>query len=365
MNLFLPPDAPCSRELENLLTLIDRLYPLPQRFRTALPRDVADLSRLLTSERPRRDMGYLGRPAMVSAYIRYFLPWNVYRLIRLLPQLPLNFAPGDAIVDIGSGPLTLPIALWICRPDLRTLPLEFRCLDRTGPILDAGKKIIDALMTTVKATELSHATACVQHVGAPWKIRTIRGSLGDRIEGKKARLVTAINVFNELFWDEHEGPRKVALRNAPMLAALADPEGSILVVEPGIPRSGEFIFHLRSELMSLGRLPLAPCTHTAACPLPAGRRGAKWCHFAFDTEKAPEALHRLSRAAGLPKERATMSFLFAGPVTPDSHKIPAKELVIRILSDPFPVAARAAASKSLSRAAHHQQHISDQSGRGG
>lgn len=332
MDLFPPLNEQARQDLEQLLPLIDRLFPLPGRFRARLPRDVAELSRQLTSERPRREAGYLGQKALLSAYLRYFLPWNVFRLGRLLPSLNLQFEAQDAITDIGSGPLTLPITLWVCRPDLRDLPLEFRCLDRTGAILEAGKRILQALPSR-------------------WKVRTIRGSLGERIEGKPARLVTAINVFNELFWEEHNGPQLVAERYASLLSALAEDRGSILIVEPGIPRSGEFISAMRTQLLLLGRPPLAPCTHSTACPLPGGQRGARWCHFAFETDEAPETLHRLSRAAGLPKERATVSFLLAGPSAtgalqagappvmgkhPPEQPKPAK-LPVRILSDPFPV----------------------------
>lgn len=340
MNLFLPLNEPVRTDLERLFPLLEQLFPIPGRFRARLPQDVAELSRQLTSERPRRDAGYLGQKALLSAYLHYFMPWNVFRLCRLLPALDIELNEGDAVTDLGSGPLTLPIALWMCRPDLRELPLEFRCLDRTAAILDAGKRIMQALPSQ-------------------WKIRTIRGSLGERIEGMPAKLVTAINVFNELFWDTHDGPRLVADRYSPVLSALAAEKGLILIVEPGIPRSGEFISAMREGLLKLGRVPRAPCTHSAACPLPGGRRGAKWCHFAFDTDEAPEALHRLSRAAGLPKERATMSFLLAGlpvrgscppaavgtagqagaTVSIAQTGAPAigPQLALRVLSDSFPI----------------------------
>ncbi|MCA1949450.1 MAG: rRNA methyltransferase [Treponema sp.] len=352
-NLFLPLNEPVRTDLERLFPLLEQLFPIPGRFRARLPQDVAELSRQLTSERPRRDAGYLGQKALLSAYLHYFMPWNVFRLCRLLPALDIELNAGDAVTDLGSGPLTLPIALWMCRPDLREIPLEFRCLDRTAAILDAGKRIMQALPSQ-------------------WKIRTIRGSLGERIEGKPAKLVTAINVFNELFWDTHDGPRLVAERYGPVLSALAAEEGLILIVEPGIPRSGEFISAMREGLLSLGRVPRAPCTHSAACPLPGERRGAKWCHFAFDTDEAPEALHRLSRAAGLPKERATMSFLLAGPPlrgfrpgTAGKAELAGKaepagtagsagsagpvaighKLAFRVLSDPFPLGDKATFSR--------------------
>ncbi|GAB1481905.1 hypothetical protein MASR2M78_07200 [Treponema sp.] len=174
--LFPHPDKELQGSLDAFLDLIEKTQPLPGRFRSQLPRDVADLSHSLTDQRSDRDDGYLGKPAQLSAYLRYFLPWNLYRLVRLLPSLPLNLKDGDAITDLGSGPLTVPIALWLSRPELRSLHLEFRCLDRTGKVLEAGNKLFAAL---------------VVGTNSPWKIRTIRGSLGARIDGPKAALVTA------------------------------------------------------------------------------------------------------------------------------------------------------------------------------
>jgi hypothetical protein len=315
--------------MDALIDLIDKTFPLPSRFRAGLPRDVAALSRSLTDKRSDRDDGYLGKPAPLSAYLRYFLPWNVYRLARLLPALAIDLADGDSVTDLGSGPLTVPIALWLARPDLRSKRLDFRCLDRTGKVLDAGNALFSALVA---------GTNC------PWKIRTIRGSLGTRIEGGKAALVTAANVLNELFWEDRTPVAEQAERKAGFLSALAGDRGAVLVVEPGIPRSGEFISALRAAFIELGRNPLAPCTHALACPMSGGHRGAKWCHFAFETDDAPPRLHKLSAAAGIPKERATLSFLYSGPridpaMVPTAFSATAagKGLAVRVISDAFPL----------------------------
>jgi hypothetical protein len=61
---------------------------------------------------------------------------------------------------------------------------------------------------------------------------------------------------------------------------------------------------------------------------------AKWCHFAFETRDAPERLLHLSGAAGLPKERATISYLFTGK---EINTATGPELATRIISDIFPV----------------------------
>jgi len=327
------------RNLDFLPGLIDKVFPLPARFRPGLKLDVADLSRLLTSERPERGSSYLGRPALLSAYLRYFLPWNIYRLSRLFSIIPLDLKPNDAINDIGAGPLTLAASLWISRPDLRTIPIEFRCLDRTSAVLEAGKKLFAALSEVLPPRDggLSGLSGLSGdsglNSGCPWTIKIIRGelkrngALSVEIRGKPAALSAAVNVYNEIFWnfpyrDEDELVR-FADNQARLLSSLTESSGSVLVVEPGIPRSGEFISLLRSSLMNENRFPVSPCTHSGSCPLPANRfknntgtgGKAKWCHFAFDTESAPPELHQLSAAARLPKERAVLSYILAGPVS--------------------------------------------------
>ncbi|MBO4759092.1 MAG: rRNA methyltransferase, partial [Spirochaetaceae bacterium] len=65
-----------------------------------------------------------------------------------------------------------------------------------------------------------------------------------------------------------------------------------------------------------------------------GTRNAKWCHFVRDTADAPSALAKRSEAAGLPKDRAAVSFVFAENTggAPKAEK-PAEKLAVRIISD--------------------------------
>jgi hypothetical protein len=319
--------------MENLPRLVDKLFPIPSQYRFRLKKDVAELSRLLTESRGERPGAYLNTGAALSAYLRYFLPWNVYRLVRLLPALPLSLKDGDSVTDLGSGPLTVPIALWIARPDLRGLELEFRCVDQTAKVLDAGLKLFSAL----------------SHGGdAAWTIKTIRADIRENHSRRpsppaaKSALVCAVNVYNELFWKiphtDHFSLEEEALREGRRLDALAAPGGSILVVEPGVPRSGEFIASLRAALGSVGRGTSAPCTHSGDCPWPGGKEQGKqkWCHFAFSSGDAPKKLKDLSALSGIPKERAVLSFLLtgAGEITPSpaGNSIP-----VRVMSDAFPV----------------------------
>jgi hypothetical protein len=370
-------DAETRIALEGFPHLIDRTFPLPRRHAGGLPRNIAELSRLFTGARGERTETYLGKPAFLSAYLRYFLPWNLYRICRLLPGLALPLEDGGTVTDLGSGPLTFPLALWISRPNLRGLRLEFRCIDRTAAVMKAGEKLLRALTGD----------------GCPWVIRMEKDSLGrsdqfgkkdlsgmrGQRQGKPARLVTAVNVFTELAQNipgTADGQfRQFADKSFKALTNYLSETGYVLVVEPGNPQGGAFITGLRSALIESGGSVLAPCPHAQACPFPGGktarregqqtagytRRKGKWCHFAFDTEEAPATLRLLSAKAGLPKERAALSFLFAGLRTKEKPKQSSRRgnLRLRVISDSFPLPALTGLSE---RDAHFGRYCCSEQG---
>jgi len=325
----LSPDS--QKILNSVPVLINKTFPIPGRFRSALPSDIAELSRLLTNNRGERSLSYLGRPEFLSAYLHYFLPWNLYRLCILLPILDLQLPAGSIITDLGCGPLTFASALWITRPDLRSIPLEINCVDRVWSALEAGNKFLTAL--------------CKQSgFECNWKINLIKKDINIQNTGKgfgkkNSHLVCAVNMFNEQYdrisHSNTEGLRRLAANAAQFMHNEAAPDASILTVEPGIPQSGRFISSLREAFMDLGRMPANPCTHTADCPFTPGRQKSgikqKWCHFAFEAADAPNELKRLSKAAKLQKERLAFSFLLT-----KAASNPIKENV-RVISDAFPL----------------------------
>jgi ribosomal protein RSM22 (predicted rRNA methylase) len=317
-NIFSPLLPQTRRLLDDIPALIDRVFPLPARFRSALPKDIAELSRLLTSGRGERGLSYMGRPPLLSAYLRYFLPWNLYRLCRLLPDLDISLSAGDKVTDLGCGPLTLTSALWICREDLRSVPLEFNCVEQNHSALDAGKKFFSALVGE----------------NSPWKINAIKSDL-KTVKVKNATLICAVNVFNEMYGDisrSNEDSLKLNAQKASrLLAGYGSASSAFLIVEPGFPRCGEFISLLRGAFLEQGIRPLSPCPHDKTCPIPGKKR---WCHFAFETNDAPQALHRLSHASGLPKERAVLSFIYANKAGQIQLGTANK---LRIISDVFPL----------------------------
>jgi len=309
--------------INDLPKLLEKTFPVPQRFRNKLPHDIADLSKLLTNQRGQRSLSYLARPGYLSAYLHYFLPWNICRLCIVLPDFNLNLENGNTITDLGCGPLTFACALWISRPDLRNISLEINCIDRSGPALEAGKKLFEAL----------------SRGESPWKFNFKKKEIDFRKTNlnisinKKSSFVCAVNVFNEFYenlpHNNTEALRQTAEKAAKITHNEAGKDASIFIMEPGVPRSGHFISMLRGEFLKLKRQIVSPCTHFADCPLTA-RRKEKWCHFAFDTKNAPKELLKLSDAAKMPKERLVFSYLLTGPKKEESS-------LLRIISDSFPV----------------------------
>ncbi len=316
--------------------VIDDTIPLNRRHRLELGRDIRVLWEDLTSEKERRTSEYLGTPAYYSAYVRYFLPWNILRLASIFEKLPLELKDGSVAVDIGSGPLTLPIALYAARPELRRLAITFYCTDRTDKIIKLGQTIFESLAARLTGAPLA------------WKIVTVHLPFGARLP-EKVDLLTAANVFNEFFWKGREPLADRATATARQLTAYLKDSASVFLMEPGDPRSGSFISAIRAALGRSGFHAVAPCPHQSDCPMPGmfggldrsrestpnvvmPRRRDKypWCHFTTGAEKAPLWLAKLSEEAKLPKDKLVYSYLLSarGGPKPDESKI-------RIVSEKF------------------------------
>lgn len=332
--LFPPLPFKVCAAMKALPSAINAALPLKTAHKRDLPLAVEELSLRLTSERSTLTRPYWSMPRLTSAYVRYFLPWNIIRLARLFAGLPLPSptpvsaekfgagetapyaadseeakpspnVPSDALpagmlprllVDVGSGPLTVPIALWMAKPEWRDLPLTVLCLDAAPQPLDIGKKIFLHL-----AGEHS-----------PWRIVTRRASLdGLARELRTARgvpwLLTAANVINEI-------PLKTGQYNDERFASIAEvaahfcqrDDASALFVEPGTRLGGKNMVSLREQALEAGLYPVAPCPHAAPCPVQESR---SWCHFTFDTGGTPPWLLELSRQSNLTKDGLSLAFM--------------------------------------------------------
>jgi hypothetical protein len=312
--------------LLNFDNLVQKVKPLNARQMAKLPQEIRTLSHELTDDRPDRRVGYMNETARLSAYVRYFMWWNLVRLTRLLarPDMPVPaLTDGSACLDIGSGPLTVPTALWLARPELRRKKLIWYCLDISQSSLALGEELYLAAAAATMAEEPDLS---------PWKIIRVKGEAGTGLR-QKVSFVTCANMFNELLQRSDMPPDYLAKKYAETLIAYTvKNDSSIFVVEPGVPRSARLLSLLRDALMRRNFRILSPCPHAGTCPMD-GKPGNKWCNFAFPAGDAPAKLLDLSAQAGIPKERAVLSFLLATDSGSGEKK--GNLLELRIVSDPI------------------------------
>ena len=327
-NFFPPLAADARRALEDLPAALDAALPLKAVHRRDLPAAVQELSARLTRERSGNERPYWSSPRLASAYLRYFLPWNVMRLIRLLTALELPCPPTDAaertlLLDIGSGPLTLPLALWLARPQWRALPLDVACLDTSPRALELGRAIF----------------AFMAGASASWRIVPLRAGVHALARELRGRpwLISAANVLNELKAERAPLGTRLAVF-VERAAKLLHPRGALLCVEPGTRLGGKLVQSLREEALPLGLASVQPCPHAQPCPLQGART---WCHFSLDVQGTPEWLAHLTREAGLSKQGLHLSFALLRRQTAQGRDAPcgggAERLAARVISAPFRV----------------------------
>ncbi|QAZ67213.1 small ribosomal subunit Rsm22 family protein [Solidesulfovibrio carbinolicus] len=302
---LLVPLAPDVRaRLDAYPDMLRKALPLRPGLVRELPKVVRELSLSLTAEReggPRP--GYLSDPKVLSAYLWYYLPWNLVRLTRLLPGLDLDIPDDGVVCDLGSGPLTFIQALWLSRPDLRKRRLRITCVDRSKRALELGLALFAEL-----------AGFDPTRPDAPWRIRVTRGEYWQGLTDG-ADLVAMVNVANELAGKVREPLDERMERVAAQLSESLVPGGRVLVVEPGTRLGWRCLLGMRQAFVEMDMDIAAPCPHREECVLLAGRTRA-WCHFTMPPAGAPRWLTAFSERAGLGKERLSLSFLLARKVRP-------------------------------------------------
>ncbi len=293
-----------TRETVAILNSFDEIIqgvrPLNSRQLQQLPENIRKLSHQLTDDRANRRLGYMNDNIQLSSYVRYYTWWNLVRLTRLFANIPPSVFPTTdcTCLDLGSGPLTVVTALWLARPELRKLKLTWYCLDVSANSMALGEDIF-----------LSIAARTGEE---PWHIVRVKGAFGTTIK-QKVSFLTCANMFNELDQASDMPPEFQTKKYYEQMDRYCEKGAGVLLVEPGVPKAARTLSLLRTRFIKDGRTITAPCPHAEECPMSGFKAYTgsknKWCNFAFSTEDAPARLQKLSVAAKLPKERATLSFI--------------------------------------------------------
>lgn len=339
--LFSEFDDFAHKGFEFLYPVLFKLLPMKPSQLKELPYACRELSEYLTTDRKMLSRPYWTSPRLVSAYAHYFMVWNLIRLCKLFPQINLGTLPQKCtVVDLGSGPLTIPLALFLSRKDLHKKEITFICADIAPQPLQIGKNLFEKLRQIL-------APECV------WKIEIVRAPNHKILRQihTPVSLITMGNVLNE-------GDEKKKISTFEQIQNLydnacqiLDEKGKIFVVEPGTRQGARMIQILRTlvteEMQEIEEdedfeeisfeedsfadndfdddfaeekeeAPcqiISPCPHGITCPLTKQTHGQAhrqnaWCHFNTKAADIPKELKELSKKADLDKESVSLSYLY-------------------------------------------------------
>ncbi|MBL1102738.1 small ribosomal subunit Rsm22 family protein [Streptomyces coffeae] len=273
--------------------------PADETLRTALaglldglpPRQAAQaVDRLIANYRGRTptDAPVLRDRSDVAAYAAYRMPatFEAVRaaLTAFRAQAP-DWTPATHI-DIGGGTGAASWAVAAAWPDGGHTTTV---LDWAEPALALGR-------------ELARHAAPEALRGAQWQRRAIGDDLGlpDATD-----LVTVSYVLGELT----EADRHAVVDEAARAAQ------AVVLIEPGTPDGFTRVREARDRLTAAGLRLVAPCPHSAACPI---EPGADWCHFAARVSRS--SLHRQVKGGSLPYEDEKFAYVaaarFPAPAAP-------------------------------------------------
>jgi ribosomal protein RSM22 (predicted rRNA methylase) len=229
--------------------------------------------------------------ADVAAYAAYRMPATFEAVCSALEAcaatLP-DWTPGSH-VDVGGGTGAATWAVTATWPGERSVTV----LDWAEPALALGREI---------------AAANPALRDARWQ----RARIGADLTVEDTDLVTVSYVLNEL-----SEPDRAALVDAAAAAAQV-----VAIVEAGTPAGYTRVIEARDRLIHAGLHVVAPCPHSAACPIEPGK---DWCHFSARVSRS--SLHRQVKGGTLPYEDEKFSYVVA-------TRLPAEPAPSRVVRRP-------------------------------
>jgi ribosomal protein RSM22 (predicted rRNA methylase) len=262
---------------------------------------VRQLSELFTVARERLGFDYLAVAALRRAYLLYFAPMNIAKVLSVLAEVPPFPARPLQILDLGSGPGIGALALLQYLSSQGTIDRagsEVFMVDRSGAALEDARSLWTGLASTARSPEapgLRTVLLDLERPGsrAPWK----RGTFD---------LVLMVNSLNELFRSAREPIARRTKLLEQLLESLA-PDGMLVVIEPALRETTRGLHEVRDRLVSQGKANVySPCLHDQPCP--ALLHPDDWCHE--ERPWCPPAIVKeIDRSVGFSKDALKFSYL--------------------------------------------------------
>ena len=262
---------------------------------------VRQLSELFTIGRERLGFDYLSVGALRRAYLLYFAPVNIAKVLSVLAEVPALPARPLQILDLGSGPGVgaLGFLQYLSRQEAKNWAgTEVVVVDRNRSAIDDAQSIWTQLAETdplLKALKLRAAVLDLERPGlhAPWK----RGPFD---------LILLVNSLNELFRSARDPIARRTKLTEQLLQSLA-PDGTLVVIEPALRETTRGVHEIRDRIVSRGKATVySPCLHEQPCP--ALLHPDDWCHEERPWDP-PAIVKEIDRSVGFIKDALKFSYL--------------------------------------------------------
>ena len=262
---------------------------------------VRQLSELFTVARAGLGFDYLAVAALRRAYLLYFAPVNIAKVLSVLDEIPPFPARPLQILDLGSGPGVGALGLFQYFSSQEATGrdgTEVVVVDRSRSAIEAAHSIWTRLAATVPSLEAPRLRAAVLDLErpgshAPWK----RGAFD---------LVLLVNSLNELFRSARDPIARRTKLMEQLVQSLA-PDGTLVVIEPALRETTRGLHEVRDRIVSQGKATVySPCLHDRPCP--ALFHPDDWCHEERPWHP-PALVKEIDRSVGFIKDALKFSYL--------------------------------------------------------
>ena len=261
--------------------------------------DVSRLSELLTKGRKTLKPSYLKDKDLRDAYIHYYVPVNMYKI--LVPLRELAIHPSRIfekemvrVLDLGSGPGTAILGIIDFFSSRGKRPyLKFTAVDPISENLLETERLFklfiekgnaDASLLTIKSTiEKSKSLA-----DSPFDIITLSNVLSEIAHRYNQKIRRRINLLKTI------------------INRSLTHDGSCIIIEPALRDTSREMLEVRDGLIGEGLNIYSPCLMNEMCP--ALTNPADWCHEDIPWEP-PEIIKEIDRITGLRKDSLKFSYL--------------------------------------------------------
>ena len=261
--------------------------------------NVIRLSELLTKGRKTLKPSYLKDKDLRDAYIHYYVPVNMYKI--LVPLRELAIHPSRIfekemvrVLDLGSGPGTAILGI-----------LDFFSSRGKRPYLKftAVDPISENLLETERLFKLF-----IEKGNADASLLTIKSTIekSNSLADSPFDIITLSNVLSEIAHHYNQKIRRRINLLKTIINRSLTHDGSCIIIEPALRDTSREMLEVRNGLVEEGLNIYSPCLMNEMCP--ALTNPADWCHEDIPWEP-PEIIKEIDRITGLRKDSLKFSYL--------------------------------------------------------